>query len=59
MPDFPDLLGVETRTPSPMRQLRILNEELPTEVVIPSDQLFAKYLQKLSPVNSPDSSPLT
>ncbi|VDI54187.1 Hypothetical predicted protein [Mytilus galloprovincialis] len=53
MPDFSDLLGVEPRTPSPMRQL--LNEEPPSEVVIPSDQLFSKYLQDLSPVNSPDN----
>lgn len=49
MPDLSDLLGVEDRTSSPMRQL--LNEEPPTEVIIPSDQLFAKYLQKLSPIN--------
>ncbi|CAC5364774.1 unnamed protein product [Mytilus coruscus] len=42
MPDFSDLLGVEPRTPSPMRQL--LNEEPPPEAVIPSDQLFSKYL---------------
>ncbi|CAC5366152.1 unnamed protein product [Mytilus coruscus] len=53
MPDFSDLLEVEPRTPSPMRQL--LNEEPPPEAVIPSDQLFAKYLHDLSPVNSPDT----
>lgn len=53
MPDFSDLLGVEPYTPSPMRQL--LNEEPPPEVIIPSDQLFSKYLQDLSPVNSPDN----
>ncbi|CAC5401791.1 ZKSCAN [Mytilus coruscus] len=53
MPDFADLLGVEPRTPSPMRQL--LNEEPPPECIVPSDQLFSKYLQDLSPVNSPDN----
>ncbi|CAC5407021.1 unnamed protein product [Mytilus coruscus] len=52
MPDFSDLLGVEPCTPPLMRQL--LNEEPPPEVLIPSDQLFSKYLQDLSPVNSPD-----
>ncbi|CAC5407858.1 unnamed protein product [Mytilus coruscus] len=41
------------RTPSPMRQL--LNEEPPPKCIIPSDQLFSKYMQDLSPVNSPDN----
>ncbi|CAC5365556.1 unnamed protein product [Mytilus coruscus] len=53
MPDFSDLLGVDPSTPSPMRQL--LNEEPPPECIVPSDQLFSKYLQDLSPVNSPDN----
>ncbi|CAG2212897.1 unnamed protein product [Mytilus edulis] len=39
-----------------MRQL--LNEESPPEVFIPSDQLFSKYLQDLSPVNFPDNFPI-
>ncbi|CAC5384902.1 unnamed protein product [Mytilus coruscus] len=34
---------------------QLLNEESPPEAVIPSDQLFAKYLHDLSPVHSPDT----
>ncbi|CAC5373421.1 unnamed protein product [Mytilus coruscus] len=43
---------LESQIPS-LRQL--LNEEPPPECIVPSDQLFSKYLQDLSPVNSPDN----
>ena len=43
MPDFADLLSMQPRTPSPLKTLR--NEQPPPkEVIISSDQLFAKYL---------------
>jgi hypothetical protein len=51
MPDFADLLGVEPRTPSPMRILMGIVASPPPEAVVPSDQLFSRYL---SPVTSPE-----
>ena len=51
MPDFADLLGVEPRTPSPMRVLMGIVASPPPEAVVPSDQLFSRYL---SPVTSPE-----
>ena len=51
MPDFADLLGVEPRTPSPMRDLMGIIASPPPEAVVPSDQLFSRYL---SPVTSPE-----
>lgn len=51
MPDFADLLGVEPRTPSPMRDLMGIVASPPPEAVVPSDQLFSRYL---SPVTSPE-----
>ena len=52
MPDFADLLGTEPRTPSPMRNLIGISAVAspPPEAVVPSDQLFSRYL---SPVTSP------
>jgi hypothetical protein len=38
MPDFADLLGVEPRTPSPMRVLMGIVASPPPEAVVPSDQ---------------------
>jgi hypothetical protein len=51
MPDFADLLGVEPRTPSPMRDLMGIVASPPPEAVVPSDQLFSRYL---SSVTSPE-----
>jgi hypothetical protein len=51
MPDFADLLGVEPRTPSPMRDLMGIVVSPPPEAVVPSYQLFSRYV---SPVTSPD-----
>ena len=51
MPDFADLLGVEPRTPSPMRDLMGIIASPPPEAVVPSDQCFSRYL---SPVTSPE-----
>jgi hypothetical protein len=53
MPDFADLLGTEPRTPSPMRNLMGTSAVAspPPETVVPSDQLFSRYL---SPVTSPE-----
>lgn len=53
MPDFADILQMEPRTPSPMRNL-LQQEEVPSPppmAKIPSDQLFKKYLTT-SPVSS-------
>jgi hypothetical protein len=52
IPDFADLLGVEPRTPSPMRDLMGIVASPPPEAVVPSYQLFSRYL---SPVTSPES----
>ena len=54
MPDFADLLRMEPRTPSPMRQLRDPEVQLPEDVAIQPDQLFSRYLQT-SPVSSAES----
>jgi hypothetical protein len=40
MPDFADLLGVEPRTPSPMRILMGIVASPPPEAVVPSDQVL-------------------
>jgi hypothetical protein len=46
MLDFADLLGTEPRTPSPMRDLIGTSAVAspPSEAVVPSDQLFSRYL---------------
>ena len=52
MPDFTDLLRTEPRTPSPMRDRigTVAVASPPPEAVVPSDQLFSRYV---SPVTSP------
>ena len=49
--DFADLLGTEPCTPSPMRDMMGIVASPPPEAVVPSDQLFSRYL---SPVTSPE-----
>ena len=53
MSDFADLLGTDPRSPSPMRDLIGTSAVAspPPEAVVPSDQLFSRYL---SPVTSPE-----
>ena len=53
MPDFADLLRTEPSTQSPMRDLigTVAVSSPPPEAVVPSHQLFSRYL---SPVTSPE-----
>ena len=55
MPDFADLLRMEPKTPSPLKRLRGDIPETPREVMVPSEQLFSKYLVPL-PASPKDNS---
>ncbi|CAC5411095.1 unnamed protein product [Mytilus coruscus] len=58
MPDFAELLN-EPRTPSPMKRLRneINIPVLSPSLIVPSDILFSKYLESVSP--EPFKDPMT